>query len=1049
MKHRDPRKTVERLGVFGHKLMRWFFVGLFLVAPAAGGDAQAASQKSKANAPTLKLDSIAPRISFFPVGGIYSRLLTLELQASEKAILYYSLDGSEPNVTSAVYQAPITISNEGRTTVKVLAEDLAGNTSPVASQEYWIDTKPPVPSFRPAGGRFGRSVVFRAQADEPCRFFYGMGRPADENGRWFTDSLTIDSSCRLQILPIDMAGNRGEMQTFEFVIDTRVPDISISPMGGIFNHPIAVRLTSDKPARIFYSLDELAPHSAYAPYRDSISIGVGRFLLSCFAMDSTGNSSPVAKASFVVDNTPPTPKFESTRKDGKEIVTLKANEKAALFYTLDGRNPGETSAKYEGKPIEFKTEGLVILKVLAKDEAGNASAILETKFVYDHTAPIVSINRKGGAFNHPLEILLAANEPADIFYTMDGSAVGEKAAKFSDKIILSRNGKTELAYRACDRAGNWSPVYKETYVVDALEPVVTARIEGDAFGTDFRVFLSCNKPSARIYYEIGRENPGIASPTYGAPVILRRGQILSYFAQDIAGNRSKTYLLDELKSPAIAVTPPGGVYRETIAVEMKTGLTAKIHYRLYKTTDNVPAFRDYTAPIPLSGEGVFTLEYYSKDAAGFQSTIRKEKYFIDKTPPAVALTTSKGGRDSTIVLHFMADENVSIYYTLDGSPPGTSPSTAVAANKFLAKEDRVEIVRTKGTEVIFYAEDLAGNRGSETRADLRLPRVVPGIPAGLYHSMQTLSLRTLDQTRIYYTLDGTEPGLGSSLYATPLTLTRTTKLKYFAVDETGFRGPTDSSIVEIDLPPVPRCKTRKTVYYEGDTVEVDAGGTADEEEPLQNLVFRWDWNDDGVFDTPFLGATCATRFFPTPGVKWVTVEVKDGREQISRLRRSILVRKRCPGDMISIAMGGNESFCIDQYEWPNMANEHPLAGFSYVEAFAACRDHGKRLCTAEEWAWSCSGIDSLAYPYGPLYRRSACNSEGKKPVRSGEKEGCISPFGVADMTGNLWEWVNNGQVPQKGIAGGDYVSGSLGGCRQVFPAAMAQHDGKVGFRCCK
>ncbi len=1025
----------------------FLFLAAAVFAAQTGPVRKSVAQQSSKEA-AFRPDTKPPRLTYSPVGGTFNRFPAVALHVDESAILYYTVDGREPTVKSNLYRGPITFSQEGRTVLKVLAEDLIGNFAPVDSQVYWVDTRPPNAVFRPGSGRFGRAFFLRGQADEPCRFHYAYGRAADENAPWFSDSLRIDSTATVHVVAVDRAGNRGEAQTLDFVIDSRLPVVTVLPAGGLFNRPVTARLRVDKPARIFFSLDELAPQSGYQPYRDSVVIPAGRFQLSYFAVDSTSNTSLVERVAFLVDNTPPAMKIESVLEGQRERVTIRCNEKAEIVYTLDGRVPAEGSPKYTG-PILVRTEGVVVLKAMARDEAGNASPVLEKRFVYDKVPPTVAINRPGGAFNHPVEVILAASEPATVYYTLNGRAVDETGAVFHDKLVLSRNGRTELRYRGQDVAGHWSPEYKEIYVIDATEPAVSARIEGEAFGTDFRIVLTCSKPSARIHYEIDETSPTVNSPTYAGPIVLRRGQSLSYFARDVAGNRSRTYQLDDLKSPAVEVNPPGGAFREAIRVEMKTGRTAKIHYRLFKTADPTPPLREYGGPFSIAEEGVFTLEYYARDAADFQSPIRREKYIVDRTPPSVTFSTSRGGRDSTLMVHFVADENASIYYTLDGSHPGASPTTAVAGNKYFSREDRVEVQRRKGVQIVFYGEDLAGNRGAETRADLTVPRAVPGIPSGLYHSMQTVSLQAPDQTRIYYTLDGGEPGLGSKLYSGPLTLTRSTQIKFFAVDETGFRGPSDSAFIAIDLPPVAQYRTTPGACHEGDSVTFDAGGTVDEESPGRDLRFRWDWDDDGVFDTPYRQEARVGHVFPLAGVKWVTLEVVDGRQQIGRARQSVLVRKRCPAGMVSVAMGPDRSFCMDQYEWPNIAGERPQGGASFIEAFVSCRDQGKRLCTPQEWAWSCSGVDGLAYPYGEAYRRSACNSEGKETFRSGDEEGCISPFGIADMSGNLWEWVDDGGLPHRTIAGGDFSSGPLAGCRQVFPGAIMQSDDRIGFRCCK
>lgn len=136
---------------------------------------------------------------------------------------------------------------------------------------------------------------------------------------------------------------------------------------------------------------------------------------------------------------------------------------------------------------------------MAQDEAGNQSEVKERKFNYDYIPPTVTINRKGGAFNQPVDVILSASEPATIFYTLDGRIPDEKSAVYKDKITITRSGSTTLLYRAVDIAGNRSSLYRENYYIDIGKPIVHARVEGETFGTDFRIILTSNKPGVRIF----------------------------------------------------------------------------------------------------------------------------------------------------------------------------------------------------------------------------------------------------------------------------------------------------------------------------------------------------------------------------------------------------------------------------------------------------------------------------------------------------------------------------------------------------------------------
>jgi sulfatase modifying factor 1 len=182
----------------------------------------------------------------------------------------------------------------------------------------------------------------------------------------------------------------------------------------------------------------------------------------------------------------------------------------------------------------------------------------------------------------------------------------------------------------------------------------------------------------------------------------------------------------------------------------------------------------------------------------------------------------------------------------------------------------------------------------------------------------------------------------------------------------------------------------------------------------------------------------------------------------------------------------------------------PQAYISRVEAKAACEAAGKRLCSRAEWQRACKGKGHMRYPYGHTRSKGKCSSGklhllrekfGDHPkggwkydehfnspdlnrepgylARTGEYEGCISELGVADMVGNLHEWVSD-TVDQtfmddlekedvdrqyqpwregNGIfMGGFYSTTSEHGPGCSFTTVAHEptyHDYSTGFRCCK
>jgi hypothetical protein len=136
--------------------------------------------------------------------------------------------------------------------------------------------------------------------------------------------------------------------------------------------------------------------------------------------------------------------------------------------------------------------------------------------------------------------------------------------------------------------------------------------------------------------------------------------------------------------------------------------------------------------------------------------------------------------------------------------------------------------------------------------------------------------------------------------------------------------------------------------------------------------------------------------------------------------------------------------CIDKYEYPNQKGAMPMVNVSFDEAQNLCRMQGKRICSTEEWQWSCSGLEGYTYPYGYQIETEYCNREGNSRIEtSGNRNKCVGKFGVYDMVGNIFEWVTDS------IGNPMVMGGPLTKCETVSPGMKGQAKPTVGFRCCK
>jgi hypothetical protein len=170
-----------------------------------------------------------------------------------------------------------------------------------------------------------------------------------------------------------------------------------------------------------------------------------------------------------------------------QSVTLScATENAAIYYTTNGNNPTETSARYSGA---INISATTTLKAIAVKDGMNNSSVLTAVYTIQTGATVATptANPAAGAVQKGAEVTLATStEGAEIWYTTNGNAPAKNGAgstKYTAKIAI--NAATTIKAIAVKDGWSDSGILTAAYTIQAggVAPGGTYVITGS--GTSF------------------------------------------------------------------------------------------------------------------------------------------------------------------------------------------------------------------------------------------------------------------------------------------------------------------------------------------------------------------------------------------------------------------------------------------------------------------------------------------------------------------------------------------------------------------------------------
>jgi hypothetical protein len=395
--------------------------------------------------------------------------------------------------------------------------------------------------------------------------------------------------------------------------------------------------------------------------------------------------------------------------------------------------------------------GLALLGVLIMAGCGGSSTS-------SNATATPSFSPGGGTYNTSQTVTISsATSGAVLYCTTDGTTPTTSSPKCSNPTTVFKSEYLQAIAVAPGKSA--SAVASAGYTID-LNAVSTPTFSpaGGTYTSVQSVTIADATTGANIRYTTDGSVPTASSTLYTGAITVSASETLSAIAvatgYNNSGVASATYTI---VPPAAAPTfsPAGGPYTSAQSVTIADTTPGAV---IYYTTDGTPATATstpYTSPVSVTqSETINAIAV----ASGYSSTTASAIYSIN-LQQALAPTFTLSNNQLTIG---DATAGATIYFTTDGTQPSASSALHGTAP--------LTITVTAGETVNAIAMATGYTNSAVATYTVSLSAASQPTFSLSSNSQLTISDATAGAT-IYYTTDGTQPSVSSTLHgAAPLTI---------------------------------------------------------------------------------------------------------------------------------------------------------------------------------------------------------------------------------------------------------------------------------------
>ena len=459
-------------------------INAYAVDPAGNPSASATA--------TITVDTIPPAVATMPAGGIYNSTQSVAISANEPAVIFYTLDGSTPTTSAAIYSLPINIPVSA--ILKYFGRDLAGNTSEIISENYVIDTTPPVLSISTLsdGAYTNNETLNIAGTVTDDTEITGImvndtDVPVNPDGSFSYALLLKNGANSITITATDSAGNMAE-ETLTVILDQTAPILEVtapadnSKTGNVL---LDVSGTVDKTSTVTVKMKNSVQNALMngGEFTATLVLEAGYNTIEITATDLAGNQSSLKRTVLYDDQKPSLAIIEPNQdiRTNKSSLTIKGTVNDTLTrvdVTINVDDeifaPTVIDGTFE-QVVNFTEEKTYNIIVTATNEVGTSTSV-QRNVIYDVTPPSLSIDPVQSPTTMSSQSLSGTREAGtSVTVSCATATVGEvsypTATTWQAVISGLRAGKNVITVTSVDAAGN-SVTVSATVVLSSRLPEI-------------------------------------------------------------------------------------------------------------------------------------------------------------------------------------------------------------------------------------------------------------------------------------------------------------------------------------------------------------------------------------------------------------------------------------------------------------------------------------------------------------------------------------------------------------------------------------------------